>query len=97
MSLRPEMTNLWGLRRRVLNFLIWAQKGSVANIIANSNKTAERIFAGMMDKAFHFLFFLFSVLIPRHRILAKASRPWITLLGDLTSLESMVLCTVSLK
>ena len=38
MSLRPELTNLWGLRRWVLNFLIWAQKGSVANIIANSNK-----------------------------------------------------------
>ena len=37
MSLRPELTNLWGLRRRVLNFLIWAQKGSVANIIANCN------------------------------------------------------------
>ena len=37
MSLRPELTNLWGLWRRVLNFLIWAQKGSVANIIANSN------------------------------------------------------------
>jgi len=41
MSLRPELTNLWGLRRRVLKFLIWAQKGSVANIIANSNKYSE--------------------------------------------------------
>jgi hypothetical protein len=37
MVLRPELTNLWDLRRRVLKFLIWAQKGSVANIIANSN------------------------------------------------------------
>jgi len=44
MSLRPELTNLWGLQRRVLKFLIWAQKGSVANIIANSNKEVAQVF-----------------------------------------------------
>ena len=36
--IRPEFAILWGFQWRVLNFLISAQKGSVANIIANSNK-----------------------------------------------------------
>ena len=33
--------HLWGLQWRVLNFLISAQKGSVANIIENSNKLVD--------------------------------------------------------
>ena len=38
---QPELTNVWGLWQQVLKILIWAQKGSVANIIANSNKCSS--------------------------------------------------------
>ena len=44
MFLRPELVNLWGSRQRVLKFLIWAQKGSFANIIANGNKPIPRFY-----------------------------------------------------
>jgi len=70
---------------------------SLVNRAADELKTAERILAGMMDKAFCFLFFLFSVFTLYYRILAKGSKPWITSLNDITSLESMVLCIVSSK
>jgi len=48
---------------------------SLVNRAADELKTAERILAGMMDKAFCFLFSLFSVLTLHHRILAKGSKP----------------------
>jgi len=52
-----------------------AKLDSLVNRAADELKTAERILAGMMDKAFCFLFFLFSVLTLYHRILARGSKP----------------------
>jgi len=78
---------------------LWREDTKLDSLVsraADELKTAERLLAGMMDKVFYILF-LFSVLTLCTRILAKASKPWIALLSDITSLESTVLCIVSSK